>query len=99
MMCSGSPRRTLVLSSAELFADFLVDFIDGYRFDVVFWILRSYFKTPAVGLHGRDTIGPLIRSKTRWIDLAEQHHERFSQGSRNVARAGVIADDQSGVSH
>ncbi len=82
-----------------LLEDFLEDLVGGYVIDAVFWVGAVREHAPSVGFYGDGTIVSSIGVNASGIGTAEDEDQRFAKGGCDVARAGVVADNEFCISH
>jgi len=82
---------------AELLANLVVDHFEWDGLDVVFWAGTVEGTASVEGFYGGDAFWSAVWIKADGVRSAEQHYERAVQGDGDVARAGIVADNDSGV--
>ncbi len=81
----------------KLFADFYIDFIDGYGIDEVFWIAAFYFMTSGEGFSGYKAFDPFVWCYSSRVGPTEHQNQRCAQGGGDMSWAGVVAYYKLGV--
>ena len=66
---------------------------------MVFWVVCVGLIPPAVWIDCGDAVGPSVRCDAGGVGAAEDHDHGDTECGGDVSGAGVVADDEAGVSH
>ena len=75
----------------------MIDFIDGYCIDVVFWVSAFYFMASGEGFTCHEAFDSFIRRYSGGVGPTEHQDQGCAQGGGDMAGAGVVAYYKSGV--